>query len=170
MPSKLVSVLNDQRRTGHLCDVVIQLPNGSREWAHFCVLAAQCNLVRHQYVGPATMQFSMHQPLTIEVHQFDCAQCLEKAIDYIYADGDGRETGAGIADANTDEHGPSAQQIELLLSSIESLMEKGAPSVMEDTMSIAELHETDSTLIVRANDVDTIPEIIKPKTRPYQYR
>lgn len=157
MPSKVIQILNDQRRSGEFCDVIIKLVSGAREWAHYCVLAAQSNFVGNQYFRQSDLQFSMHHPITITVNDFDCGECLKRAIDYMYSDDDVFWM-ASEMNCRDDHHGPHMQRLGRLLS-IEPFVD---PAVMlEDKRKL----ET-----VNVESVGKLVDDVKPKTRTYQYR
>lgn len=116
---RLQRILTEQRRSGQFCDVILKLPNGRREWAHYCVLAAQSDFLGSTYFRQADMHFSMHRPMTIEVHDFDCGECLKRAIDSMYSDEDDDDgVGEEVADDaewNSAEHGSHIQHLGRLL-------------------------------------------------------
>lgn len=183
MSSKLGRILNEQRRTGHLCDVIIRLANGVQISGHFSVLAAQSDFVGSKYFLQKDLQFSIHYPLTIEVQQFECAECLGKTIDFMYSDVDDE-----VAIFEDDDHASHIQHLARLLS-INSLMEKqrkadGSKEEAEFEPEADELlaeapsneadhiDKADNDLVMHVQEVTTqqLPEAIRPRTRTYQYK
>lgn len=83
-PNKVLRKLNDQRKTGQFCDITIKLNNDFQVWAHFCVLAPQSDFVGDKYFLQKDMQFSIHNPLKIEIFNFECEECLCDLMDLVY--------------------------------------------------------------------------------------
>lgn len=183
MSSKLGRILNEQRRTGQLCDVIIRLANGVQISGHFSVLAAQSDFVGSKYCLQKDLQFSIHYPLTIEVQQFECAECLGKTIDFMYSDDDDE-----VAISEDDEHASHVQHLARLLS-ITALMEKQREAdVSKDEAEfepeadelLAEptntetdnVDKADNDLVMHVQEVtkQQLPEAIRPRTRTYQYK
>ncbi|XP_059618634.1 zinc finger protein 771 [Phlebotomus argentipes] len=85
MPENRVSsLLNKQRKSGRYCDVIVKLNSEFQLCAHFCVLADQSNFVGNKYFTEEA-QFSTKNPLTIEIMNFSCQDCLCDMLDYLYA-------------------------------------------------------------------------------------
>lgn len=84
--NKILKILNEQRKTGHFCDVIIKLSNDFQMFAHFCVIAPQSDFVGNKYFVQADMQFSIHNPLQIEVCNFDCEECLCDVLAFMYCE------------------------------------------------------------------------------------
>lgn len=83
--NKLFNILNEQRKSGQFCDVIIKINSEIEMWAHFCVIAAQSTFVGNKYfVQQSSMQFSVFNPLKIEILNFECQQCLSLLLDFIY--------------------------------------------------------------------------------------
>lgn len=103
----LQQLLNQQRcpsaaAAAQYCDVLIQLraqqtpstaTTSSPEQpivvvaANFCVLAAHSTFLSDRYFATGSVPFSIHKPLTIELiggAAVQCADCLLKAIDFVY--------------------------------------------------------------------------------------
>lgn len=86
--NKILNILNEQRRTGQFCDVIIKLNTGFSMPCHFCVIASQSLFVGNKYFLQKDMQFSIHNPLTIEIYDFECEECLSYIIDFMYCSQD----------------------------------------------------------------------------------
>lgn len=86
--NKILNILNEQRRTGQFCDVIIKLNTGFSMPCHFCVIASQSLFVGNKYFLQKDMQFSIHNPLTIEIYNFECEECLSYIIDFMYCSQD----------------------------------------------------------------------------------
>lgn len=84
LPNKVLRILNDQRKTGQFCDITIKLSNDFQVWAHFCVLAPQSDFVGDKYFLQKDMQFSIHNPLKIEIFNYECEECLCDLMDLVY--------------------------------------------------------------------------------------
>lgn len=83
--NKLFNILNEQRKSGQFCDVIIKINSDIEMWAHFCVIASQSTFVGNKYfVKQNSMQFSVFNPLKIEILKFECQQCLSSLLDFIY--------------------------------------------------------------------------------------
>lgn len=48
------------------------------------VIAPQSGFVGNKYFVQETMQFSIHNPLIIEIINFDCSECLSLILDFMY--------------------------------------------------------------------------------------
>lgn len=81
---KILKLLNEQRKIGQYCDVTIKLNNNIQQWAHFCIIAPQSDFIGNKYFQQEKMQFSIHNPLEIEICNFNCEECLNDVIDYLY--------------------------------------------------------------------------------------
>lgn len=86
--NKILNILNEQRRTGQFCDVIFKLNTGFSIPCHFCVIAPQSLFVGNKYFLQKDMQFSIHNPLTIEICDFECEECLSYIIDFMYCSQD----------------------------------------------------------------------------------
>ena len=84
--NKIIKYLNDQRKTGQFCDIIIKLSNNFQVYGHFCVLAPQSDFVGNKYFTQETLQFSIHNPLKIEICNFDCDECLCDIVDFMYSE------------------------------------------------------------------------------------
>ncbi|GAB0099321.1 zinc finger and BTB domain-containing protein 24 [Sergentomyia squamirostris] len=85
MPENRVSsLLNKQRKSGYLCDVIVKLNSQFQLCAHFCILADQSSFIGNKYFTEEA-QFSAKNPLTIEIMNFSCQDCLCDMLDYFYA-------------------------------------------------------------------------------------
>lgn len=85
MPENRVScLLNKQRKSGRFCDVIVKLNSEFQLCAHFCVLADQSNFIGNKYFTEEA-HFSTKNPLTIEIMNFSCQDCLCDMLDYLYA-------------------------------------------------------------------------------------
>ncbi|XP_055681264.1 zinc finger protein 501 [Lutzomyia longipalpis] len=85
MPENRVSsVLNKQRKSGRFCDVIVKLNSQFQLWGHFSVLADQSNFIGSKYFTNEA-QFSIKNPITIEIMNFSCQNCLCDMLDYLYA-------------------------------------------------------------------------------------
>lgn len=85
---KILNILNEQRRTGQFCDVIIKLNSGYSVPCHFCIIASQSLFVGNKYFLQKDLQFSIHNPLKIEICNFDCEDCLGYVIDFMYCSQD----------------------------------------------------------------------------------
>ncbi|XP_052851457.1 zinc finger protein 311 [Drosophila gunungcola] len=83
--SKVSNYLNNQRRTGQFCDLLLELDSDDslNLSVHFCVLAAQSQLIN---TNQKQQQFSIHNPLKITIRNFSCTQCLHSIVDFFYED------------------------------------------------------------------------------------
>ncbi|KAH8333686.1 hypothetical protein KR059_002368 [Drosophila kikkawai] len=85
--SKVSNYLNNQRRTGQFCDLLLELDSDDALSlslsVHFCVLAAQSQLIN---TNQKQQQFSIHNPLKITIRNFSCSQCLHTIVDFFYED------------------------------------------------------------------------------------
>jgi len=83
--SKVSNYLNNQRRTGQFCDLLLELDSDDTLSlsVHFCVLAAQSQLIN---TNQKQQQFSIHNPLKITIRDFSCSQCLHTIVDFFYED------------------------------------------------------------------------------------
>ncbi|SPP81437.1 gastrula zinc finger protein XlCGF58.1 [Drosophila guanche] len=84
--SKVSNYLNNQRRTGEFCDLLLELDSADDALSlsvHFCVLAAQSQLIA---TNQKQQQFSIHNPLKITIRNFACTQCLHTIVDFFYED------------------------------------------------------------------------------------
>ncbi|XP_068150924.1 gastrula zinc finger protein XlCGF26.1 [Drosophila tropicalis] len=83
--SKVSNYLNNQRRTGQFCDLLLELDSDESlaAAAHFCVVAAQSQLIG---VNQKQQQFSIHNPLKVTIRNFHCTQCLQTIVDFFYED------------------------------------------------------------------------------------
>ncbi|XP_017049092.1 zinc finger protein OZF [Drosophila ficusphila] len=83
--SKVSNYLNNQRRTGQFCDLLLELDSDDSLSlsVHFCVLAAQSQLIN---TNQKQQQFSIHNPLKITIRNFSCTQCLHTIVDFFYED------------------------------------------------------------------------------------
>lgn len=84
--NKILKILNEQRKIGNFCDVIIKLSNDFQMFAHFCVIAPQSDFVGNKYFVQEDMQFSIHNPLQIEVCNFDCEECLSDVLAFMYCE------------------------------------------------------------------------------------
>ncbi|XP_037957212.1 zinc finger protein 724 [Teleopsis dalmanni] len=85
--SKVSNYLNDQRRTGQYCDLIIALSDTEHfVFAHYCVVGAQSRYVGGPHLIQKLLQFSIHNPLKIIINDFKCAQCLQTMVDFFYED------------------------------------------------------------------------------------
>lgn len=84
--NRILKILNEQRQTGQFCDVIIQLNNDFKVWAHFCVIAPQSDFIGNKYFVQEDMQFSIHNPMIIEVCAFACEECLRDVLDFMYCE------------------------------------------------------------------------------------
>lgn len=83
--SKVSNYLNNQRRTGQFCDLLLELDSDDSLSlsVHFCVLAAQSQFINS---NQKQQQFSIHNPLKITIRNFSCTQCLHTIVDFFYED------------------------------------------------------------------------------------
>ncbi|XP_055838246.1 gastrula zinc finger protein XlCGF26.1 [Episyrphus balteatus] len=84
--SKVSKYLDDQRKTGTFCDLKIELQSGISAWGHFCVIGAQSEFIGGRHFLQKSLQFSIHNPLKIKIHNFSCTECLQTIIDFFYQD------------------------------------------------------------------------------------
>lgn len=84
--SKVTNYLNDQRRQGQYCDLILELENGDSIYGHFCVVAAQSRFIAGPHLQQKTLQFSIHNPLKVHIQNFSCFECLQTIGDFFYED------------------------------------------------------------------------------------
>lgn len=84
--SKVTNYLNDQRRQGQFCDLILELENGESIYGHFCVVAAQSRFIGGSHFQQKTLQFSIHNPLKVKIKNFQCTECLHTIGDFFYED------------------------------------------------------------------------------------
>ncbi|KAH8377451.1 hypothetical protein KR093_005588 [Drosophila rubida] len=85
--SKVSNYLNNQRRTGQFCDLLLELDSddaNSTCSVHFCVVAAQSQLIGLKQ--QKQQQFSIHNPLKVTIRNFNCTICLHTIVDFFYED------------------------------------------------------------------------------------
>lgn len=126
---RILKILNSQRKSGRFCDITLKLNNDFQVWAHFCVLAPQSNFVGDNYFLQKDMQFSIHNPLKIEIFNFDCEECLCDIMDFVYGD---EMTEQSIISGEHEDH---IQHLCKILSLQEVLgrlaKKKGEPAIQE---------------------------------------
>ncbi|XP_065345387.1 zinc finger protein 287 [Cloeon dipterum] len=109
VPSKLLSGLSTQRRTGKFCDVKIHI-GSCCVWAHTCVLSISSPRLLEFFVNPDTVvgsrnkqsrkhpnaykNWSLNRPLEIFISDLaeeehaepvECFECLDKVVDFLYS-------------------------------------------------------------------------------------
>ncbi|XP_037808039.1 zinc finger and BTB domain-containing protein 24 isoform X2 [Lucilia sericata] len=84
--SKVTNYLNDQRRQGQFCDLILELESGDSIYGHFCVVAAQSRFIGGSHFQQKTLQFSIHNPLKVTIKNFQCTECLQTIGDFFYED------------------------------------------------------------------------------------
>lgn len=85
--SKVSNYLNNQRRTGQFCDLLLELDSDDAPCTcsvHFCVVAAQSQLIGLKQ--QKQQQFSIHNPLKVTIRNFNCTVCLHTIVDFFYED------------------------------------------------------------------------------------
>lgn len=85
--SKVSNYLNNQRRTGQFCDLLLELDSDDAPCTcsvHFCVVAAQSQLIGLKQ--QKQQQFSIHNPLKVTIRNFNCTLCLHTIVDFFYED------------------------------------------------------------------------------------
>ncbi|XP_017839198.2 zinc finger protein OZF [Drosophila busckii] len=85
--SKVSNYLNNQRRTGQFCDLLLELESDDAPCTcsvHYCVVAAQSQLIGIKQ--QKQQQFSIHNPLKIKITNFSCNVCLQTIVDFFYED------------------------------------------------------------------------------------
>ncbi|XP_060666112.1 gastrula zinc finger protein xFG20-1 [Drosophila nasuta] len=85
--SKVSNYLNNQRRTGQFCDLLLELDSDDANCTcsvHFCVVAAQSQLIGLKQ--QKQQQFSIHNPLKVTIRNFNCTICLHTIVDFFYED------------------------------------------------------------------------------------
>lgn len=85
--SKVSNYLNNQRRTGQFCDLLLELDSDDAPCTcsvHFCVVAAQSQLIGLKQ--QKQQQFSIHNPLKVTIRNFNCTICLHTIVDFFYED------------------------------------------------------------------------------------
>ncbi|EDW04026.1 zinc finger protein 16 [Drosophila grimshawi] len=85
--SKVSNYLNNQRRTGQFCDLLLQLDSDDAPCTcsvHFCVVAAQSQLIGLNQ--QKQQQFSIQNPLKVTIRNFNCTVCLHTIVDFFYED------------------------------------------------------------------------------------
>lgn len=83
--NNILNNLNNQRKSGKFCDVIIKLHNEFSIHAHFCIVAQQSNFIGGEHFLQESWNFSIHNPLTIEILNFDCSDCLETMFEFFYS-------------------------------------------------------------------------------------
>lgn len=83
--NKILNYLNDQRKSGKFCDVIIKLHNEFSIRAHFCVVAPQSSFIGGDQFLQESCNFSIQNPLTIEILNFECNECLEVMFEFFYS-------------------------------------------------------------------------------------
>ncbi|XP_075152511.1 uncharacterized protein LOC142226401 [Haematobia irritans] len=84
--SKVTNYLNDQRRQGQFCDLILELENGDSIFGHFCVVAAQSRFIGGPHFQQTNLHFSIHNPLKVQIKNFNCSECLQSIGDFFYED------------------------------------------------------------------------------------
>nr|XP_036222740.1 zinc finger protein 723 isoform X2 [Bactrocera oleae] len=90
--SKVSNYLNNQRRSGQYCDLIIELEldvagdDANAEFGHFCVVGAQSRFIGGPQFIQKSLQFSIHNPLKVTINNFSCTQCLHTMMDFFYED------------------------------------------------------------------------------------
>ncbi|KAL9930694.1 promyelocytic leukemia zinc finger isoform 1-T1 [Glossina fuscipes fuscipes] len=84
--SKVTNYLNDQRRQGQFCDLILELESGDSIFGHFCVVAAQSRFIGGSHFLQKSLQFSIHNPLKVTIKNFNCSECLQTIGDFFYED------------------------------------------------------------------------------------
>uniref|UniRef100_A0A1I8PCG4 Protein krueppel n=1 Tax=Stomoxys calcitrans TaxID=35570 RepID=A0A1I8PCG4_STOCA len=84
--SKVTNYLNDQRRQGQFCDLILELESGDSIYGHFCVVAAQSRFIGGPHFQQTTLHFSIHNPLKVQIKNFNCTECLQSIGDFFYED------------------------------------------------------------------------------------
>ncbi|KAM7353375.1 promyelocytic leukemia zinc finger isoform 2-T3 [Cochliomyia hominivorax] len=84
--SKVTNYLNDQRRQGQFCDLILELESGDSIYGHYCVVAAQSRFIGGSHFQQKTLQFSIHNPLKVKIKNFQCSECLQTIGDFFYED------------------------------------------------------------------------------------
>lgn len=83
--NKILNYLNEQRKNGKFCDVIIKLENTFAIYAHFCIIAPQSTFIGGEHFLQDSWNFSIQNPLTIEIKNFECSECLEVMFDFFYS-------------------------------------------------------------------------------------
>ncbi|XP_053959819.1 zinc finger and BTB domain-containing protein 24 [Anastrepha ludens] len=90
--SKVSNYLNNQRRSGQYCDLIIELEldtatdDGIAEFGHFCVVGAQSRFIGGPQFIQKSLQFSIHNPLKVTINNFSCTRCLHTMMEFFYED------------------------------------------------------------------------------------
>lgn len=84
--SKVTNYLNDQRRQGQYCDLILELETGDSINGHFCVVAAQSRFIGGPHFQQKNLHFSIHNPLKVQIKNFSCSECLQTIGDFFYED------------------------------------------------------------------------------------
>ncbi|XP_030384104.1 zinc finger protein 615 [Scaptodrosophila lebanonensis] len=85
--SKVSNYLNNQRRCGEFCDLMLELENTDDiVKLHFCVVAAQSQLIGVTYFQQSQNKFSIHNPLKVTIQNFKCSHCFHTIVDFFYED------------------------------------------------------------------------------------
>lgn len=90
--SKVSNYLNNQRRSGQYCDLVIELEadtagdDSIAQFGHFCVVGAQSRFIGGPQFIQKSLHFSIHNPLKVTINNFSCTQCLHTMMEFFYED------------------------------------------------------------------------------------
>lgn len=161
--NNVLRILNDQRKTGQFCDITIKLSNDFQIWAHFCVLAPQSDFIGDKYFLQKDMQFSIHNPLKIEIFNFNCEECLSDLLDLVYCE----------EVAIFGEHLEHMKNLTKMLSIhdtniLKSAISQPATIVSDDVSAILPTDEFKNSAIV-PKDAAKFQVSTKQK-KPYQYK